>query len=87
MWQRLPLMRKARPRGEAADIQRVLGLNVQEMREAAGMSQEDLAGLSAVSRSYISRIEGGLVNVTLDIVVRLAHVFDVNPIDLLTRDC
>lgn len=78
-------MRKARPTRGAADIQLVLGRNVLEMRETAGMSQEKLAELSAISRGYLSRIESGHVNVTLATIVRIANVFQVEVIDLLTR--
>ena len=78
-------MRKARPSRAAADIQLVLGRNVLELREGAGMSQEKLAALAAVSRGYLSRIESGHVNVTLATIVRIANVFEVGVIDLLTR--
>ena len=77
-------MPKSRLRGEAATIHRTLGRNVQELREAAGMSQERLAKLCGLSRSYLSLIEGARVNVTLGAVVRIARVFDVEAIDLLT---
>ena len=50
------------------------------------MSQERLADLASVSRSYLSRIEGGRVNVTLSTIVRIANVFGVKVIDLLTQD-
>lgn len=49
------------------------------------MSQEKLAELAAVSRGYLSRIESGHVNVTLATIVRIANVFNVEVIDLLTR--
>lgn len=78
-------MRKARPTRGAANIQLVLGRNVLELREGAGMSQEKLAELAVVSRSYLSRIESGHVNVTLATIVRIANVFNVEVIDLLTR--
>jgi transcriptional regulator with XRE-family HTH domain len=77
-------MRKARPRGQAAAIQRTLGQNVHALREGAGMSQEELAARSDVSRGYISRIEKGRVNVTLSTLVRLARVLSVSAVDLLT---
>ena len=77
-------MRKARPTRGAANIQLVLGRNVLELREAAGMSQEKLAELAVVSRGYLSRIESGHVNVTLATIVRIANVFEVNVIDLLS---
>ena len=64
----------------------MLGRNVLELREAAGMSQEKLASLCSISRGYISRIESGHVNVTLGTIVRIAKVFGVEAIDLLTRD-
>lgn len=49
------------------------------------MSQEKLAESAAVSRGYLSRIESGHVNVTLATIVRIANVFNVEVIDLLTR--
>ena len=78
-------MRKARPSRAATDIQLVLGRNVLELREGAGMSQEKLAELASVSRGYLSRIEGGRVNVTLSTIVRIANVFNVEVVDLLIR--
>lgn len=48
------------------------------------MSQEQLAVRADVSRGYISRIEGGQVNVSLGTISRIARVFSVTVIDLLT---
>lgn len=78
-------MRKARPVRAKDTVQEVLGRNILELREAAGMSQEKLAARAGLSRGYISRIECGRVNVTLSTVQEIATVFSLDVSDLLTR--
>ena len=63
----------------------MLGRNISELREAAGMSQETLASLCGINRSYLSQIENGRVNVSLAIIIRIANTFEVEAVDLLTR--
>lgn len=60
-----------------------VGARVRELRAAADVSQEDLAHGIGMSRRYLSGIERGEANPTLDQLVRLATGLCVQPSDLL----
>jgi transcriptional regulator with XRE-family HTH domain len=53
---------------------RAVGVVVRELREQAGRSQERLSGECGFDRTYISRVERGIINPT---VSRLWQIADV----------
>lgn len=59
------------------------GARVREIRMGHGWSQEDFAHRANLDRTYVSGIERGVRNPTLDIIYRLAHTLDVPASDLL----
>ncbi|HEV7252008.1 MAG TPA: helix-turn-helix transcriptional regulator [Mesorhizobium sp.] len=61
-----------------------LAWNVRRLRTAGGLSQEKLALDAGVAGPYLSRIERGVVNPTIDVMDRLATAFGV-PVDALLR--
>ena len=54
------------------NIQRVFGKNVRRFREAKGWSQDKLSEMSGLHRTYISGIERGVRNPTIQIVHEIA---------------
>ncbi len=60
-----------------------LAANVRRIREGKGWSQEKLAELAELDRTYISGIERGLRNPTVAVVQRIADAFGVPAPDLL----
>jgi transcriptional regulator with XRE-family HTH domain len=58
--------------------------NVRAARVAQGISQEKLAELGGFHRTYVSQVERGVTNVSLDNVERLAVVLGVDAGALLT---
>ena len=60
-----------------------LGNNLKRIREAKKMSQGDVMRKMGCSRSYVSNIENGKTNPTLDTISKLATVLDVNTTELL----
>ncbi len=65
----------ARKKGRARTglyARRVLARNVERLRDARGMSQEELAGAAHMYQSQISEIESSKRNVRLDVVQSLA---------------
>lgn len=59
------------------------GENLRIMRKQKGISQDKLALLADIDRSYVGRIERGEVNITLEKVYQLAEVLECDPVELL----
>jgi len=58
------------------------GLRVKELRLASGLSQEAFADHASIARSYMSRIERGMANPSLEAIEGLADALDVDPSEL-----
>jgi transcriptional regulator with XRE-family HTH domain len=58
------------------------GINVRSYREAQDLSQEQLAELADLDRTYISGIERGLRNLSLINISRLAEALEISVSDL-----
>ena len=65
------------------DLRDVFAANLRRLRNAKGLSQEDLAYEAEVSRSYLSQLEKGAFYASLKIVGKLAVVLEVEPAELL----
>lgn len=59
------------------------GKLVRKYRKEKNMSQEQLALLCNMDRSYLGRIERGEVNPTLEKIYELSKILLINPRDLL----
>ena len=55
----------------------LIGRRLQELRKAKGLSQEKIAEKADISSTYLSRIECGRENPTLDMFIKLTHALDV----------
>lgn len=64
------------------DPKQALGEAVREKRWARGLSQERLAELAGLHRTYIGGIEQGRRNVSLINICRIAGALGCRPIDL-----
>ena len=64
-------------------IKRTLGQTVRKYRMKLGISQEKLAELTGLHRTYISDIERGSRNVAIINIVRIAQALKVKPKDLV----
>jgi transcriptional regulator with XRE-family HTH domain len=67
------------------EIREVLALNLRKLRQAKGLSQEELAHRAEIDRTYISALERSVYAAGIDVVERLARVLDVEAADLLKR--
>lgn len=61
---------------------RVFGERIRTLRQDQGLSQERLADLAGVHRTYLSSLERGERNVSLDNIYALARALGVPPADL-----
>lgn len=52
------------------------GKRILEMRTRKGLTQEDLSKITNISVPYISRIEKGKVNITMNTLIKMSKAFD-----------
>ena len=64
------------------DIKRLIGSRIQKLRKAKGLSQEELSEKVGLSSKYISSIERGNENPTLDTFIKLARSLNVDIFEL-----
>lgn len=69
----------------AAALVEHFGIAVRQLREQRGWSQEQLAALSDLNRSYVGEIERGRVIVSIVTVHKLALALQLDAAALLAR--
>ncbi len=60
-----------------------LGENLKSLRTGKDITQSQLANLIGVDKSFVSNIENGKTNPTLQTITSIAKVLGVSPADLL----
>jgi transcriptional regulator with XRE-family HTH domain len=65
-------------------LQKQVGARVRQLRDEKGLSQEALAAVCNLHRTYIGLIERGERNLTLTTIQQIAEGLGVPPSDLLT---
>lgn len=65
------------------DLAKKFGANLRGKRRDKQISQDQLALLADIDRSYIGRIERGEVNITLEKAYQLAYVLECDVRELL----
>jgi len=74
---------------EQKEPDQLLGIfarNVRVVRRSQALSQEALADLSDLDRTYVSGIERGLRNVSIRNIQRIAVALDIDPRELLNPE-
>ena len=66
-----------------SDPRRSFGAHLARLRRERGLSQESLAKLSGLHRTYVGSIERGKRNVSLRNIVKLAHALRCTPAQLV----
>ena len=64
------------------DIKRAVGKRIKIVRQRSGLTQDQVAEQVGLSPKYISGIERGVENPTMDILLRVAKILEVEPYDL-----
>lgn len=67
------------------DIKEILAENVRVYRNINGLSQEQLAEISGLHRTYIGSVERKERNVTLNTLICLANALNTSVPNLLTK--
>lgn len=58
-------------------IRKILGLRIKELRKKRGFSQERLAELSNLNRTYINGVENGKRNISIVNIEKIAKAFQI----------
>ena len=67
-------------------LRKALAGNLKRLRLAAKLSQEELAHLADMDRTYVSSLERGNYSATVDMLERIADALGVEPTELLCKD-
>ena len=62
-----------------------VGLNIRNLRNSRGLSQEKFALAADLDRSYISEIELAKFSASIDVLERIAHALEVDPKELFNE--
>lgn len=66
------------------EILHIFGANVRKYRHSKSLSQEELAELADVHRTYVGMIERAEINITLLNMQKFAKALNIEITDLLT---
>ena len=66
-------------------MRKLVGRNVERLRRAKGLTQEQLAERSGFSQQYISGLENGQRNPTVVTLYEIACALGASPVDLLVE--
>lgn len=67
------------------ELRAVVGRNVKRIREAQGVPQDELAHRAEIHVTYLSGVENGHRNITLNVLERIARALGVSEAMLLQR--
>lgn len=68
------------------EVNKLFAKNVKVIRTNKGISQEKLGELAGLHRTYISQVERGINNPTLDSADAIARALDHQLSDLLSKE-
>jgi XRE family transcriptional regulator, regulator of sulfur utilization len=59
------------------DVKQLLGRRIKEIRQQNNITQEDLAEMAGISAKYLSSIERGKENFTLNTIINIAQALKI----------
>jgi transcriptional regulator with XRE-family HTH domain len=68
------------------DLRSLVAKNLREIRNAKGVSQEDLAHRANLNRNYIGMLESGKNSPTVDTLGQIADALGIDPVEFFRRD-
>jgi transcriptional regulator with XRE-family HTH domain len=64
---------------------KVLGKNIKSRRTGLGMTQMQLAVSTSIDMSFISRLERGVVNSSVESLIKISDALGCNVIDIIPK--
>jgi transcriptional regulator with XRE-family HTH domain len=71
---------------ESADVKLEFGRQLRRLRQSRGWSQEHLAGVVGLDRSYVGSVERGERNVSIENISRFSQALQVPLSELMEFD-
>lgn len=68
------------------NLRGVVAKNLRRLRQAKGLSQEELADRADINRNYVGLLEREEHAATVDMLEKLASVLEVDPVAFFARD-
>ncbi|WP_269514035.1 helix-turn-helix domain-containing protein [Brevundimonas subvibrioides] len=62
----------------------IVGANIRKAREARGLPQDELAHMAQVHTTYLSGVENGHRNITMNVLERIAAALQISAAELVT---
>jgi len=81
----MPTAARPKPAALESDLRQTLATNVRSLRRTLSLSQEDVAELSGLHRTYVGSVERCERNVSLSTLVVLARALGVTVPQLLAK--
>ena len=78
-------MERTSPRRLSMSLQSNIGKAIRALRAQKGTSQERLALETGIGRRYMSDIENGRRNVSLEIIEKIAEFFEISPSEFVKK--
>jgi transcriptional regulator with XRE-family HTH domain len=66
------------------DVGRRIGANIKRLREAQGLSQEELADRAGLHRTYVSQLERAVKNATFVSLDKIANALGVSLAEMVS---
>lgn len=66
-------------------LRQIFASNLRRIRTERELTQEKLADLAGIDRTYVSALERQVYSASLDTIEKLANVLDVTPQEFLKR--
>lgn len=63
-----------------------LGARIKEERKVRGLTQEQLAEKIEITPKYLSRLEGGQQSPSIETLIKLTEIFDIELLELFDFD-
>jgi transcriptional regulator with XRE-family HTH domain len=65
---------------------RAVAINIRKIREGKDYTQDYLAAKLDISQNAYSKIELGYTKITVERLFQIAHILEVDPIDIINAD-
>ena len=66
-------------------LREIVARNLRRLRQAKGLSQEELADRADINRNYVGMLEREQHAATIDMLEKLADVLETDPVEFFRR--